>query len=561
MQHRNPQTRRTRGGWDEASSLALLGLLGLLLSACARDQPIPVTPTAFLSPLAAQPSPAALPTATMASPLPTASPMPFAALFSPLSTPPPTSTPGPSPTPSGHWSVPVVAANESAWSEFSPLTESPTPMYAWPPRREPSLTSPNGTYAVECDDGLRLYRAADHQLLSESPLQALSFSTWSPCSHYVTWAPDESAVAIQIQEGAGQRRALYIWHVDGSAPRKVVDTPNFGFAAWSPDSQRLAVIRDLGADGRTEIVTVVDSQGRQLSEFQIENRSQTLGIGWLTDDVLVEFSWYASLAYYRVSTGRHLFTWLNDPRSGMPFQQSPTLSPDRRWITLDRGDYPVDQAEYDQGYRVRKRYSLFDLQNDTEIVLADHRDTFLGFLGWSEDSSLLYVISRPAISVSVAAPDTPYGLLAFEPVKRQFHLLFKGAVQVQWGPDRSWAYVVFASRGASNTLGLAGGFWKAGTDTVVGQQPISDQMIYQDPAYDPKPTIQVPLAWSHDGKRAVVAGPEGQIHLFHVAGAIQRLATDLPCPSWRAIRFGWSHDLHRLLVQCSRQVWIADIPG
>jgi dipeptidyl aminopeptidase/acylaminoacyl peptidase len=154
--------------------------------------------------------------------------------------------------------VPVVAANESAWSEFSPPAESPTPAYARPPWREPNLTSPDGTYTIECDKGLRLYRTVNHELLSESPLQALSFSTWSPCSHYVTWAPDASAAAIQVQEDAGQRRALYIWRVDGSAPRKIVDTSNGGVVGWSPDSQRLAVMRYLADGSRTEIVTVVD---------------------------------------------------------------------------------------------------------------------------------------------------------------------------------------------------------------------------------------------------------------------------------------------------------------
>ncbi len=172
------------------------------------------------------------------------------------------------------------------------------------------------------------------------------------------------------------------------------------------------------------------------------------------------------------------------------------------------------------------------------------------------------MISRPVISTSVASPNTPYGLLVFNPVRRWFRLLFKDAVQVHWGPDKSWAYVLFASRGVSDTLGLASGFWKVGTNTLVGQQPIWDQMIYRDPAYDPMPASQmliVPLAWSHDDRYAVVAGPEGQVHLFSVDGTIRALATDLPCTSWRATRFGWSSDDRRVLVQCGTQVWIADV--
>lgn len=554
-----------------------LALLPLFISACVRVGAVAVPPTpAFLSPLAAQPSPPPRAGGAVTSPLPTMlsplvqpsppSPYPFAPYSTPAPTPIPTPTPtvGPSPTPPGHWFVPVVAADESVWSMVSPPTASPTPMYAWPPWRGPGLTSPNGTYAITCDDRLRLYRVADVQLLSESPVQLLLPSRLG-CFSEIFWAPNESAVAFWGRSDTEQQVSLYIWPTNSSSPRKALDNVHaYGPVAWSPDACRLAVIRDLSEDGKQEIVAIVDVQGRLLSEFRMERGGQVLTLGWLTDDVLVKSMFHAGLAYYRVSTGRYLFTWVNVPEAGLPLHQPPLLSPNRRWVTLDQSDYLYfpDQDEYNQGYRVQKRYTLFDLRTDTESVLANNRDTFLRFLGWSEDSSTLYVISRPAISTSVAAPETPYGLLAFHPVSRQFRLLFKDAIWAEWGPDKSWAYVVFTSPGANGALGLAGGFWKVGSETVIGQQPVSDEMIYQDPAYDPmyaSKMFAIPLAWSHNGKHAVIAGPSGQVNLFSTESTLHPLVTDLPCPSWRAIRLGWSGDDRYVLVQCGSRVWLADV--
>jgi hypothetical protein len=385
----------------------------------------------------------------------------------------------------------------------------------------------------------------------------LSFSQWSPCFRYITWAPDESALAAQVQEGAGQRRALYIWRVDGSAPLRVVDTPNYGFAAWSLDAKRLAVIRDISAGGQTEFVLIVDAQGERVSEFEMERTSDLLGFGWLTDDVLVKSMWRGTLAYYRASTGQHLFTWVNSPQGGTPLQQYPTLSPDRRWVTLDQGRF-----DYNHLGRARKRYSLFDLQNDTELTLMDSPGNYLAYAGWNEDSTILYVISRPGDTTSVAELHIPYGLLAFDPATREFRPLLKDAVRLGWSPDRTWAYVLFAARGLSDTLGLAGGFWQAGMESVVGQQFVADEMVYQDPAHDPMPASEmliVSLAWSHDGQQAIYSNAEAQVYLFSVDGTTERMAEALPCASWRALQFTWSHDDRRVLVACGERAWIANL--
>lgn len=69
----------------------------------------------------------------------------------------------------------------------------------------------------------------------------------------------------------------------------------------------------------------------------------------------------------------------------------------------------------------------------------------------------------------------------------------------------------------------------------------------------------LPLARSHDGTRGVVAGPGGLVNLFSTEGTIGPPVTDLPGPSWRAIRLGWTRDDRRLLVQCSNRLWLADV--
>jgi hypothetical protein len=208
---------------------------------------------------------------------------------------------------------------------------------------------------------------------------------------------------------------------------------------------------------------------------------------------------------------------------------------------------------------VQKEYSLYDIQEARRYLLLNDWGGYLGYAGWNTNSSTLYVVSRPAESVSVSEPSTPFGLLGYDVQTHQYELPFKDAVQVAWNSDKSWAFVVFAAQDEENQLGLAGGLWQVGSTTLVGRWRISNQMVYQDPARDsffyafPGP---ISIAWSHDNKYVAVSDRFGCVKLLSVDGAESILTDEMPT---NRVALRWSPDDRHLLVLTDNRAWIVNI--
>jgi hypothetical protein len=160
--------------------------------------------------------------------------------------------------------------------------------------------SPKRTFVIQCGGGMRLERVADNQLISATPLMPL-FSPGILCRTFIAWASDESAVSINTVD-----RSAYIWRTDGSAPFKITDQVSSTTIAWSPNSKRLALLRDLNDSSMNVMLQVFYVSGALQTQFQVDSGHGEGGIGWLTNDIVARHSQYGDL-YFDANTGQQLF--------------------------------------------------------------------------------------------------------------------------------------------------------------------------------------------------------------------------------------------------------------
>jgi hypothetical protein len=405
--------------------------------------------------------------------------------------------------------------------------------------------SPQKKFVIECIGGMSMLRVSDNELVSKTNL----IPPHSPgiiCPTYVKWAPDESITAFVSDD-----YSVYFWPSDGTEPRKIMERSG-GWIAWSPDSTKLAVVKPY--TGRSAIADVFDTNGKLLYEVQFEIKGDSAIIGWLTDNVLISYARY-SQQYYDVRTGQPLFEWRSSPLTFNLGQLE--VSPNERWIFIDQAGR-LNESKTNPNHSINQHdYSVYDVQEKKRISMPSGEGDFLGFVGWSRDSSKLYLVSRPAESTSTSNPATPFGLLAYDVVTHQFDLLFKDAIQVVWNADHSWAFIVFAAKDYQGNLRLAGGLWEAGTDKILGEWRVSEQMIYSDPAYDsffgafPTP---FPISWSNDGQRVAVRDDYGLIKILNVNGTEKVLTDEMK----DQVGLWWSPDDQHLLVEAKIQAWIVN---
>jgi hypothetical protein len=162
-------------------------------------------------------------------------------------------------------------------------------------------------------------------------------------------------------------------------------------------------------------------------------------------------------------------------------------------------------------------------------------------------------MSRPVDSTAVGDPRTPFGLIAYGPLTQQFRILFRYALQMQWNPARSLAWLVFPVRRADGTVGLDSGIFNLATSTLVAQQFLSDRVIYPGQL----PVERLAAGWSQDGTRLVFDNLRDQVILLDATGSTHTLATGLPQGD---THFTWSRDDRQLLVEYQNQAWIVAIP-
>jgi hypothetical protein len=394
---------------------------------------------------------------------------------------------------------------------------------------------------------IRLYRFSDNQLLREVPMPA-------GCRGGASWSKDESVVAI-----VDSNQVVHIWQLDEQVTRAIPGSvladydylPVERRLVWSSDSRLLAILRQVNDQTDTAAVVVSDTYGRVVARFQIEAGMDGPYLEWFADNIIANYSRYESY-YYEASTGRFLFNLYDAHPIGL-LGQSPTLSPNQRWVVTDQSY--INEGDVD--YQIHKTYRLYDLQTKTEYMLVG--DHFLAFMGWSQDGTRLYLVNRPAGDITVGAPQMPFGFLAFDPLKRRSELFFENAIQVVWNPDRSWAFVIYPD----DMSRMAGVLWQLASGLRMGAHTVADEVEYADPAWELFLNGYIgPLStdWATDGRRIVFSTSNGELILSDIDGNVQDLAANLPDDFWKEALYRWSPDDQHLLVVYEDYTWIVSVP-
>lgn len=410
--------------------------------------------------------------------------------------------------------------------------------------------SPDKSYVIECTNTMKMVQVEDQKIISEIP-SPYNPGEWPSCSESLIWSPDGTYVTYIDPNKNG-----YIWFTGEQESRFVMD--HMEDLQPSPDSQKIAVGK-YDPETRSKIVSIINLDGMVLSQFNA-NVMDSTGLIWLTNDVLFNFTRYVR-SYYKASTGEWLFDWVSMPTGNAIWHQQPSASPNARWIFIDQGDVLHLKVSIENQLFVEKDYSLYDVKQMKRIPVLHSIGNYLDNAGWDMDGSKLYLVSRPAESVSISAEQTPFGLLTYDPNTQTFESVFKNAVKVIWNSDRSLAFVIFAHLISPEQWGLMGTIWNPVNGERKGNWYLDDEMIYSDPSMDrfhlifPDPAR---INWSHDGQKVAVADGFGKITLLDIEGTSSDIIED---PSFANgwINLLWSPDDNHLLIEKTGQAWIVDV--
>lgn len=413
--------------------------------------------------------------------------------------------------------------------------------------------SPRNTFMIECHDPMKMIVVGESRVLSETPLPEWNkYGLEEDCANYINWSLDEKYAAY-----TDSQNDVYVWPSDGSSSRKIM--AGAYFAIWSPDSSKLAV-ETTELSNFTGVIKILSPEGRELKKINVE-MGDPLPPSWLTNQVLNIRSRYTQ-TFYEIDSGQKLFMWESYPTgNGIPHQQ-PRVSPNGRWVFIDQGMDILPSAVEANKIIVAKEYSLYDVQKKVRVPLVNHPGNYLANLGWNKDSSQLYLLSLPAESVSTSSPETPFGLLGYDPIKQKYTLLFPNAIQCAWNADRSLAFVTYAEVDLSGRTNLMSTFWNPATGLIIDPWQVGDEMVYEDPArgmFSPFFNGPLSLAWSHDGLKVALEDRYANILIFNIDGTRQLLAENSGLSKYYKSRFSWSPDDQHLLVEQDGQAWIIDM--
>lgn len=450
--------------------------------------------------------------------------------------------------------VAEVQGTELIYREVEP---TPTRL----PLQDRANYSPDGEFVVGCEAGVSLTYLPQGRLIAQADIDMVPLK-FGGCEVDVDWAPDSSAVAL-----VGVSGEVFVWQTDGGAPVRVAAAnpaqspgsayvyPTDGPVAWAPDSKRLMIVQSFDRTTRKATVMIIDPGGRPLLGSPL---SFTICLDcsyplWFTDGVFAVDQPYMR-TYYRASDGVQLFKWAGSRSSNIDFQPD-SLSPDGRWLAKDH--VGPNQDLFTIG---PIEYTVHDLHTGAQFILAA---TSLSYLGWSEDSSALYLLNLPEEEGARSAPDMAFGLLAFHPFTHKIETLFAQAMQVEFAPDDLSAFVAFPAREEGGEIGLSAGIWKLGTSDLIGRQRLTDEVRYRDPEYGYWiPPNHIQAAWSHDGTRVVFANHQGQLKLLDLSGEEALLADQLYENYWvEDVALSWAPDDRWILAfDVYEEAWLVRVP-
>lgn len=407
------------------------------------------------------------------------------------------------------------------------------------------IHSPTGSWVIRCSaKGVKLLDPEGDVVLQQAAPMPVSRS--SDCQPYVDWAPDETAAVVKTQMG------LYLWSLSDGAWHSISTLDEHTPSAWSPSGNLVALLRDeVMETGYLRQLIFFDRRGLDQSRLELDMKSgEILGMAWPRENVIEVFQWYHRFRFFRLPSGAELLDWSSDPRRASPFHQDPLFSPDRRWLTLDEGEFDG------------KTYSLVDLDEGTRHILIDDPSVYVAFVGWSaEDGSHLEYVVRLAGADAVPNRNTPLGLLTYSPETRESELLFPNALQVSWNPDRSWALVVYRDE-ASSPATMNATLWSTETGELLRPWEVGEQVVYEDPAFyrgfvggQENASLLLPTAWSPGGERVIYSTPAGEVVLEDVVGG--RVILDrVSGERWDDVRPHWSPQGDYLAYRLGSEVYL-----
>lgn len=425
-----------------------------------------------------------------------------------------------------------------------PFVIEPTQTPAIPSANDSTVISPNGLYAIACKDaGLILFNRQTNTIIS-------TFNNYFPsnCLSDIHWASDSSYALF------GE---LYRWQTDDSQPESLnihldVDPNDYRCATtlplykWSSDEKYLA----LKKCGITVVVQPFEESSLTnpllISNFDVED------FRWITARLLLVV-YTKSLTVVHIPSGKAMAGISTS--GGICGEQIPLMSPYGHWVV---SDVPWCGG----GERGPNQSVIGNLEDGSERTFSKSFDDRIEFAGWSQDGSILYLVSRPTAANALPDPRTPFGLLAMNPKTLQVQNIFEQARFVSFNKNFSWAYVVFPVKNKDDSLRLDGGMWEVGMSQLIGTQIMAKHL--EEKFLEPVPYFTnqsfysftgeelgsssnaavraVPAVWSHDNLRVATINSDHQLIVIALDGNVQTVGQLNDNQEWLYSKITWSDD-------------------
>lgn len=414
-----------------------------------------------------------------------------------------------------------------------------------PNENQPRSYSPRRRFEVECSaSDLSLYRLPERHLVGSAALVVPDPVDYLSCNQSIQWAADDTALTFTIYFGTPAEgrsgQAIYFWKTGQPQPRRLVTDSTHFSSSMAPDFKHLLIIpiqevQEKTPNAANELtVDMMEVASGSVTRLRLERVSWETYPGWLTNEVFtIRYGRYTT-RYYDYKTGQYLFDFFNAMSAG-GFHQQPTLSPDQRWVTLDH-NFEI------------KRYSLYDVQTKSDILLYESPTWRLSFCGWKPDSSRLYLVNSPFKAFDPLDSPLPAGLLAYDPQARTADVLVPDAVRAFWSPDMRFAWVI---RQSIDSQQVFASLYDAASGKLSGEYFVSLAPVKGDPAADGL-GLDFDLRWSHDSTRALLVNARKELFLLSGSQA-SLLATGSYRPA------SWSPGDRYVLVYYARGAWVLDL--
>jgi hypothetical protein len=323
--------------------------------------------------------------------------------------------------------------------------------------------------------------------------------------------------------------------------------------SWSPDGQYLAIHKcDL------YMLTPADEETFKNPLLIVECSGCFEDFRWVTERaLLVEYSKAVTLVH--IPSGNAIAgIWI----SGAPCaKQIPLFSPDGRWIISDA-------PWCGGGERGPDRAIIANVEDGSERIFSESFADRIDLVGWSPDSSELYLISRPTEMDALPDPRTPFGLLALDPETLQVRNLFEQAWFVSFSEDFRWASVVFPVKNEDGSFHFEGGLWQVGSTQLLGRQIMANDL--DERFLEPIPYFRmqsffspsgeelgssstaaarlIPAVWAHDDLKISTINADHQLLVIDLQGEIRTIAQLQPDQEWFNSEMQWSDDDRSIVV-------------